>query len=56
MPIAAVVFDLYGTLLNLQAMEAPVAEAGVDDPSGFVRDWRHKQLEYATLTSLAQAQ
>ncbi len=55
MPITAVVFDLYGTLLDLQTMEGPVAEAGVDDPSGFVRDWRRKQLEYATLTSLAQA-
>jgi 2-haloacid dehalogenase len=42
-------------LLDLQTMEAPVAEAGVDDPSGFVRDWRSKQLQYATLTSLAQA-
>jgi 2-haloacid dehalogenase len=55
MPIAAVVFDLYGTLLDLQTMEGPVAEAGVDDASGFVREWRSKQLQYATLTSLAKA-
>ena len=55
MPIAAVVFDLYGTLLDLQTMEGPVAEAGVDDPSGFVREWRRKQREYAFLSSLALA-
>ncbi|MDB5093264.1 MAG: 2-haloacid dehalogenase [Candidatus Eremiobacteraeota bacterium] len=55
MPVAAVVFDLYGTLLDLQAMEGPVADAGVDDPAAFVREWRRKQIEYAFLTSLAQA-
>ena len=55
MRIAAVVFDLYGTLLAIDAMRTHVAEAGVRDPGGFVADWRRKQLEYAFLTSLAQA-
>jgi 2-haloacid dehalogenase len=53
--IAAVVFDLYGTLLAIDSMRTHVAEAGVRDPAGFVADWRRKQLEYAFLTSLAQA-
>lgn len=55
MAVAAVVFDLYGTLLAIDAMRAVVAEAGVRDPAGFVGDWRRKQLEYTFLTSLAQA-
>jgi 2-haloacid dehalogenase len=54
-PIAAVVFDLYGTLLALEGMERPVAEAGVADASGFVREWRRKQIEYAYLSSMANA-
>lgn len=53
--VAAVVFDLYGTLLATDAMRTHVAEAGVRDPAGFVADWRRKQLEYAFLTSLAGA-
>ncbi|GAC1658540.1 MAG: hypothetical protein NVS4B13_01700 [Candidatus Elarobacter sp.] len=36
-------------------MRAHVAAAGVEDAAGFVADWRRKQLEYAFLTSLAQA-
>jgi 2-haloacid dehalogenase len=52
---AAVVFDLYGTLLSIEAMRAHVAQAGVADAPGFVAAWRHKQLEYAFLTSLAGA-
>jgi 2-haloacid dehalogenase len=53
--VAAVVFDLYGTLLAIDSMRAHVAAAGVPDSDGFVADWRRKQLEYAFLTSLAQA-
>jgi 2-haloacid dehalogenase len=55
MHVAAVVFDLYGTLLAIDAMRDHVAAAGVDDAPGFVADWRRKQLEYACLVSLAQA-
>ena len=55
MHVAAVVFDLYGTLLAIDAMRAHVAAAGVEDADGFVADWRRKQLEYAFLVTLAQA-
>ncbi|HEY4441538.1 MAG TPA: haloacid dehalogenase type II [Candidatus Elarobacter sp.] len=55
MAVAAVVFDLYGTLLALDGMERPIAEAGVADPSGFVREWRRKQIEYALLSTTANA-
>lgn len=55
MAIAAVVFDLYGTLLALEGMERPVAEAGVADAIGFVSEWRRKQIEYALLSSTATA-
>jgi 2-haloacid dehalogenase len=53
--VAAIVFDLYGTLLAIDSMRTHVAQAGVRDPAGFVADWRRKQLEYAFLTSLANA-
>lgn len=52
---AAVVFDLYGTILAIESMRAHAAAAGVADADAFVADWRRKQLEYAFLTSLAQA-
>jgi 2-haloacid dehalogenase len=55
MSVAAVVFDLYGTLLRIDAMRAHVARAGVPDAAAFVDAWRRKQLEYAFLTSLASA-
>jgi len=55
MAVAAVVFDLYGTLLAIDSMQTHVAEAGIRDPGAFVADWRRKQLEYAFLTSLAGA-
>ena len=55
MHVAAVVFDLYGTLLTIESMRAHVAAAGIEDAGAFVADWRRKQLEYAFLTSLAQA-
>lgn len=55
MAVAAVVFDLYGTILGIESMAAHVAAAGVDDPAAFVADWRRKQLEYTFLTTLAQA-
>ena len=55
MPVAAVVFDLYGTLLRYTAMDEHVAHAGVRDAADFVSAWRRKQLEYAFVTSLAGA-
>jgi 2-haloacid dehalogenase len=51
--VAAVVFDLYGTLLAIDAMRMHVAAAGVRDPGPFVAEWRRKQLEYAFLTTVA---
>ena len=53
MRVAAVVFDLYGTLLAIDTMRMHVAAAGVADPGAFVAEWRRKQLEYTFLTTLA---
>lgn len=55
MHVAAVVFDLYGTILTIESMRARVATAGVAEADVFVASWRRKQLEYAFLSSLAQA-
>lgn len=55
MTVAAVVFDLYGTILTIESMRTHVAAAGIPDAGTFVADWRRKQLEYAFLTSLANA-
>lgn len=55
MPVAAVVFDLYGTILAIDQMRDAVVHAGVPDEAAFVLDWRRKQLEYAFLSSLAGA-
>ena len=52
---AAVAFDLYGTILSIESMREHVAAAGVAEADAFVAAWRRKQLEYAMLTSLAQA-
>jgi len=52
---SAVVFDLYGTILTIESMRTHVAAAGVADPDAFVAHWRHKQLEYAWLTTLGDA-
>jgi 2-haloacid dehalogenase len=54
MRVAAVVFDLYGTLLRIDGMRTYAARAGVADAEGFVDAWRRKQLEYAFLVTLAQ--
>ena len=55
MAVAAVVFDLYGTLLSIDSMQTHVAAARVRNPAEFVADWRRKQLEYAFLTTIANA-
>lgn len=51
----AVVFDLYGTILAIDAIRGFVAEAGARDPEPFVSAWRRKQLEYAFLSSMGDA-
>ena len=55
MAVAAVVFDLYGTILTIESMRAHVAAAGVADADAFVGAWRRKQIEYAFITTLANA-
>jgi len=54
-PLAAVVFDLYGTLLDIGTMRSHVSSAGIDAPDAFLAEWRRTQLEYAFLTSMAAA-
>jgi len=53
--VAAIAFDLYGTILSIESMRAHAAAAGVANAERFVAEWRRKQLEYAFLTSLAHA-
>jgi 2-haloacid dehalogenase len=47
----ALVFDLYGTLLEIASV-GRAAAAVTDDPARFVDLWRQKQLEYTWLRSL----
>jgi len=42
-------------MLTIESMRTHVATAGVSNAATFVADWRRKQLEYAFLTSLADA-
>jgi len=49
--IRAVLFDLYGTLLDIDRL-GDRAKRYVDPPHAFVLAWRQKQLEYAFTTSL----
>lgn len=49
--IDALVFDLYGTLLEVASV-GRAAAAVTDDPGRFVDLWRQKQLEYTWLRSL----
>ena len=48
---AAIVFDLYGTLLDLRSLEGVVAPLS-SQAAGFVALWRSKQLEYTFLRTL----
>lgn len=50
-PIGAVVFDAYGTLFDLAAVERACAVL-LPDPAPFVALWRAKQLEYSWLRAL----
>jgi 2-haloacid dehalogenase len=43
---AAVVFDLFGTLLDISSIRAAVAPL-TSDPDGFVATWRDKQIAYS---------
>lgn len=51
----AVVFDMYGTVLAIDGVRNAVEVAGSRDSQAFVDAWRRKQLEYAFLSSMAQA-
>ena len=53
--IRAAVFDLYGTVLRIDAVRDAAAQAGAADPRAFVDAWRRKQLEYTKLCAMAQA-
>ncbi len=51
MPPAAVVFDLFGTLLDIGSLA--IAAAGyAPEPAAFVGTWREKQLGYAFASAL----
>ena len=47
----AIIFDLYGTLLEVRSIEAAVS-AVTKDPATLVNLWRQKQLEYSWLCAL----
>jgi 2-haloacid dehalogenase len=49
--VRAVIFDLYGTLLDVRSVEAAVSEV-TKDPATLVSLWRQKQLEYSWLRAL----
>ncbi len=48
---AAIVFDLFGTLLDITSLRV-AASPLVPDPAAFVAVWREKQLAYAFTASL----
>ncbi|MGB8267865.1 MAG: haloacid dehalogenase type II [Candidatus Velthaea sp.] len=49
---AAIVFDLYGTLLRIDSLAAAAQAAGASDPQRFVEAWRQKQIEYTWCATL----
>ena len=49
--IEAVVFDAYGTLLDLTSLET-ACRSLTPEPAAFVAQWRAKQLEYSWLRAL----
>jgi 2-haloacid dehalogenase len=55
MAVKAVIFDLYGTILNIDSMRTHVAAAGIENADAFVAYWRRKQIEYAFLTTIVGA-
>jgi 2-haloacid dehalogenase len=48
---AAVIFDLFGTLLDVASLQAAVAGMTAD-PAAFVATWRDKQIAYAFASAL----
>ncbi len=48
---AGIIFDLYGTLLDVRSVEKACAGL-VGDPAAFVGLWRRKQLEYTFVRAL----
>lgn len=48
---AGIVFDAYGTLFDVTAIEASCAEV-TDQPTEFARLWRAKQLDYSVLRTV----
>jgi len=48
---AAVVFDLYGTLLEIGSLRTAAARVS-DAPDAFVEAWRQKQLAYAAAAAI----
>lgn len=54
MPYGAVVFDLFGTLLDVGSLRDVVAPYA-PDPASFVATWREKQLAYAFASAIVGA-
>jgi 2-haloacid dehalogenase len=50
---AAVVFDLFGTLLEIASLETAAA-AHTAEPAAFVTTWREKQLAYAFAATIME--
>jgi 2-haloacid dehalogenase len=50
----SVVFDLFGTLLNIASLREAAARV-TDDPVAFVATWREKQLAYAFASAIMDA-
>ena len=48
----AIVFDLYGTLVSIDALHGAVSNAGIADAPAFIDAWRTKQIEYSWCVSL----
>ncbi len=53
-PVEAIVFDAYGTLFDVRAVEATCRRL-IADAAAFAALWRAKQLEYAWLRTLMGA-
>jgi len=49
---AAIVFDLYGTLMRIDSLTVAAEAAGATDPQRFVDTWRQKQIEYSWCATL----
>ena len=51
MPPAAVVFDLFGTLLDISSLRTAAAAVCLE-PAAFVATWREKQIAYAFASAI----